>query len=287
MNNIAIIGPGAVGSTLAFDLRDMPLNVQLLGRRSETLHYYSNNNIQQIHQLDVRSLEDYHETVDVLFITVKIPQLDSVLNAYQHLLHKNTIIILAQNGHGQLHKFDHPYVYQAVVYISGQKIDNTVTHYRDHKLILQQNAHTQALQQCIMRSALNIELTTDIDKAIWYKLLVNLAINSVTALSRSTASVLEVPGIKQLCKQILLEGIHIANAEGIHFDQNIVNTILNIYDGYPAEMGTSMHYDIVNGSPLEIDGIQGYLYHKARTHHLNTPVLDTVYPLLLAQQNKS
>ncbi|MDW4225097.1 oxidoreductase [Staphylococcus saprophyticus] len=284
MNNVAIIGPGAVGSTIAFDLRDASLNVQLLGRRNETLRYHSNNDLHPTYQLDVRALNEYHETVDILFIAVKIPQLDPVLTSYQHLLHKNTIIILAQNGHGQLHKFDHPYVYQAVVYISGQKTGNTITHYRDHKLILDQNAHTQALHQCICNSSLNIELTTDIDKAIWYKLLVNLAINSVTALTRSTASVLEVPGIKKLCEQLLLEGINIAKAEHVHFEPNIVNTILNIYDGYPAEMGTSMYYDIVDGRSLEIDGIQGYLFYKARKHHLNTPILDTIYHLLLAQQ---
>ena len=284
MEHFAIIGPGAVGSTIAYDLRDASLNVQLLGRRNETLRYHSNNDLHPTYQLDVRALNEYHETVDILFIAVKIPQLDPVLTSYQHLLHKNTIIILAQNGHGQLHKFDHPYVYQAVVYISGQKTGNTITHYRDHKLILDQNAHTQALHQCISNSSLNIELTTDIDKAIWYKLLVNLAINSVTALTRSTASVLEVPGIKKLCEQLLLEGINIAKAEHVHFEPNIVNTILNIYDGYPAEMGTSMYYDIVDGRSLEIDGIQGYLFYKARKHHLNTPILDTIYHLLLAQQ---
>lgn len=284
MNNVAIIGPGAVGSTIAFDLRDASLNVQLLGRRNEMLRYHSNNDLHSTYQLDVRALNEYHETVDILFIAVKIPQLDTVLTSYHHLLHKNTIIILAQNGHGQLHKFDHPYVYQAVVYISGQKTGDTITHYRDHKLILEQNAHTQALHQCISNSSLNIELTTDIDNAIWYKLLVNLAINSVTALTRSTASVLEVPGIKKLCEQLLLEGINIAKAEHVHFEPNIVNTILNIYDGYPAEMGTSMYYDIVDGRSLEIDGIQGYLFYKARKHHLNTPILDTIYHLLLAQQ---
>lgn len=284
MNNVAIIGPGAVGSTIAFDLRDASLNVQLLGRRNEMLRYHSNNDLHPTYQLDVRALNEYHETVDILFIAVKIPQLDPVLTSYQHLLHKNTIIILAQNGHGQLHKFDHPYVYQAVVYISGQKTGDTIIHYRDHKLILEQNAHTQALHQCISNSSLNIELTTDIDNAIWYKLLVNLAINSVTALTRSTASVLEVPGIKKLCEQLLLEGINIAKAEHVHFEPNIVNTILNIYDGYPAEMGTSMYYDIVDGRSLEIDGIQGYLFYKARKHHLNTPILDTIYHLLLAQQ---
>lgn len=73
MNNVAIIGPGAVGSTIAFDLRDASLNVQLLGRRNETLRYHSNNDLHPTYQLDVRALNEYHETVDILFIAVKIP----------------------------------------------------------------------------------------------------------------------------------------------------------------------------------------------------------------------
>ena len=56
MNNVAIIGPGAVGSTIAFDLRDASLNVKLLGRRNETLHYYSNNALDTKYQLDVCAL---------------------------------------------------------------------------------------------------------------------------------------------------------------------------------------------------------------------------------------
>ncbi|PHK50028.1 oxidoreductase [Staphylococcus edaphicus] len=284
MHNVAIIGPGAVGSTIAFDLNNTPLEIRLLGRRTETLDYYANNDTNHPHQLNVLSLTEYYETVDVLFITVKIPHLDTVLKTYKHLLHENTLIILAQNGYGQLSKFEHPHVYQAVVYISGQRTGHTITHYRDHKLIVQNKHHTQRLRNILSNSPLELTLTHDIDQAIWYKLLVNLAINSVTALSRSTAAVLEVPGIKTLCRQLLLEGITIAKAEGIIFEPTIVSDILKIYDGYPAEMGTSMYYDIIDSRPLEIDGIQGYLYRKAREHQLATPILDTIYPLLLAQQ---
>ena len=59
---------------------------------------------------------------------------------------------------------------------------------------------------------------------------------------------------------------------------------MTIYEGYPSEMGTSMYYDILEDKPLEIEGIQGFLYNKARLHNLKTPILDTIYPLLLAQQ---
>ncbi|PKI04629.1 oxidoreductase [Staphylococcus xylosus] len=284
MSNFAIIGPGAVGSTIAFDLQHNQPNLKLLGRRNQTLNFFVNGNSTESHQLTVTALSDCNEKFDVIFIAVKIHQLSKVLTELDHLLHKDTTIILAQNGHGQLSKFKHPFVYQAVVYISGQKENDKVTHFRDHKLILKNTPQTEALRKELDNTPLEIHLTDDIEKAIWYKLLVNLAINSVTALSRSTASVLTIPGIKNLCENLLREGIEIAKFENVIFGEETVTEIMTIYEGYPNTMGTSMYYDILDNKPLEIEGIQGFLYNKARLHDLQTPTLDTIYPLLLAQQ---
>ncbi|CEF17594.1 oxidoreductase [Staphylococcus xylosus] len=284
MSNFAIIGPGAVGTTIAYDLQHNQPNLKLLGRRDQTLDFFVNGNSTEAHQLTVTALSDCDKKFDVIFIAVKIHQLSKVLTELDHLLHKDTTIILAQNGHGQLSKFKHPFVYQAVVYISGQKENDKVTHFRDHKLILKNTPQTEALRKELENTPLDIHLTDDIEKAIWYKLLVNLAINSVTALSRSTASVLTIPGINNLCENLLREGIEIAKFENVIFGEEIVTEIMTIYEGYPNAMGTSMYYDILDNKPLEIEGIQGFLYNKARLHDLQTPTLDTIYPLLLAQQ---
>ncbi|WP_436964790.1 oxidoreductase [Staphylococcus xylosus] len=284
MSNFAIIGPGAVGTTIAYDLQHNQPNLKLLGRRDQTLDFFVNGNSTEAHQLTVTALSDCDKKFDVIFIAVKIHQLSKVLTELDHLLHKDTTIILAQNGHGQLSKFKHPFVYQAVVYISGQKENDKVTHFRDHKLILKNTPQTEALRKELENTPLDIHLTDDIEKAIWYKLLVNLAINSVTALSRSTASVLTIAGIKNLCENLLREGIEIAKFENVIFGEEIVTEIMTIYEGYPNAMGTSMYYDILYKKPLEIEGIQGFLYNKARLHDLQTPTLDTIYPLLLAQQ---
>lgn len=284
MNKIAIIGPGAVGSTIAIDLLTIHPDLRLLGRHHQTLTYFANNNTGHAHTLQVTPLTTDQSQVDVLIIAVKIPQLDAVLREMKHLIHEQTTIILAQNGHGQLSRFEHPHVFQGVVYISGRKSGSTVTHYRDHKIILEDSPETRAFQDIVAGSSLEIELTNDIDYAIWYKLLVNLAINSVTALSRRTAEVLQVPGMKHLCKQLLVEGVAIAQAENVYFDDDIIDGIMTIYEGYPNQMGTSMYYDIISDNPLEIEGIQGFLFRKAKLHQVDTPVLDTIYSLLLAQQ---
>ncbi|MDH9160641.1 oxidoreductase [Staphylococcus succinus] len=284
MNNIAIIGPGAVGSTIAFDLYPKYKSLLLLGRQDYDLTYYANGNTKHPYTLTVSSLKASYSKIDVLIIAVKIPQLESILPKIDDLIHDQTIIILAQNGYGQLSRLQYPNVFQAVVYISGQKNGATVTHYRDHKLVLQDAPQTRLIKKMATNTDLNIELTSDINQAIWYKLLVNLAINTVTALTRQTAIVLQTPGIKTLCQQLLTEGVSIAQAENVNFNKDVIQDIMSIYNGYPNEMGTSMYYDIISNKPLEIEGIQGFLFNKARTHKLFTPVLDTVYPLLLAQQ---
>lgn len=57
-------------------------------------------------------------------------------------------------------------------------------------------------------------------------------------------------------------------AEGITLPDTIVEDIMHIYAGYPDHMGTSMYYDVINHQPLEVEAIQGFIYRKARTHHL-------------------
>ena len=108
-------------------------------------------------------------------------------------------------------------------------------------------------------------------------MLVNLGINSITALGRQTVAIMHNPEIRTLCRQLLLDGCRVAQAEGLNFSEQTVDTIMTIYQGYPDEMGTSMYYDIVHQQPLEVEAIQGFIYRRAREHNLDTPYLDTIY----------
>ena len=76
--------------------------------------------------IETETLARFNDILDVLFISVKTHQLDRVIEQMEHVIEDDTVIILAQNGHGQIEKIDHPHVYQTVVYISGQKTDEGV-----------------------------------------------------------------------------------------------------------------------------------------------------------------
>ena len=136
----------------------------------------------------------------------------------------------------------------------------------------------------VQDSQIDIVLEANIQQAIWYKLLVNLGINSITALGRQTVAIMHNPEIRTLCRQLLLDGCRVAQAEGLNFSEQTVDTIMTIYQGYPDEMGTSMYYDIVHQQPLEVEAIQGFIYRRAREHNLDTPYLNTIYSFLRAYQ---
>lgn len=104
----------------------------------------------------------------------------------------------------------------------------------------------------------------------------NLGINTITAIGHQPAKILKSPHIESICRRILVDGLKVARAEQINFEDHIIDDILNIYNGYPDEMGTSMYYDVINKHPLEVEAIQGYIY-KCAKHHLETPYLDMAY----------
>lgn len=284
MKKFGIIGPGAVGTTIAHSLIQSNLDVTLFGRTQSDVYYQEYGHADK-QTIPVTSLQSSSKKIDILFIAVKTTQLDDIIPYIPNITHQKSVIILTQNGYGQLKKIIHPHKYQAVVYISGQKKEQTVTHFRDWTLKLPTDDQTIALQQLTKHSPLNIECINNYPEEIWYKLLVNLGINTVTAITQKTASVLKKEGIYELCYNLLSEGVQIANAEGAFFKEDLIESIMHIYDGYPDDMGTSMYYDIINNQKLEIDYIQGHFYHLSEKHKLNTPHINSTYFILKAIEN--
>lgn len=277
---IAVIGPGAVGTTIAYELQQSLPNVTLIGRSNKIMTLQPANET-----IKVQSIDDINTQFDVIIIAVKTHQLNSLIPKLHYFAHNETCFILAQNGYGLLPQLPFNHKYQAVVYISGQKSGNEVVHFRDYRLHLQKDTTTTHLKALFDTTKIEIVLEDNIEEKIWYKLLVNLGINSITALGHNTAQILKINEVKHLCRQLLKEGHQVAEASGIQFPHTIVDDIMQIYAGYPDHMGTSMYYDIINHQPLEIEAIQGFIFRQAKSHNVNTPHLDTIYALLRSHQS--
>lgn len=284
MKNIAIIGAGAVGSIILHLIsKDKSLNIDIFATNNRDINLQIDNKKISL-PYKTQKLKESSKKYDVIFITTKAYTLKDIVPYIDNIMHPETIIIICQNGYSQTERITHPNTFHAVVYISGQKIDDIVIYFRDNQLVLPNNAHTKKLQSIFLNTDLDITISDNYLQQIWFKLLVNLGINSMTALTKNTAQVLKVEEVNQILNQLLKEGIAVANKDGLTFNDNTIDEILNIYNGYPDHMGTSMYYDVQENALTEFEFIQGYIYTRARHHQLNTPILDIIYALLKGYQ---
>lgn len=284
MASFAVIGPGAVGTIITESLLAAEKDVVLFGRREQQVMVRFKNNTEKI--INVTNLTLSRRTYDYIFVAVKVTQLESILPAIERLSHNKTVIILCQNGMGQLELLKGFNSFQAAVYISGKKTGRNIQHYQDKQLILPASPSTKQLLEDIKGSDLQIVLSEDANQLIWYKLLVNVGINTVTALSKNTAHILELPSILYLTELLLKESIQVANADGQKFTQQTVDDIIAIYHTYDPLMGTSMYYDVMNNAATEYLYIQGTVKRLAEQYNIKTPVLDTCAALLEGYQYK-
>lgn len=284
MKQVAIIGAGAVGSIILHLIKDnKQFNIDIFATEHRDV-IIEKDNILMPTGYKTKVLSEANKQYDIILITTKAFMNDTIMPSINSMTHENTNIIICQNGYSQNERFNHPNVFHAAVYISGQKKPDKVVYFRDNKLVLPINEQTKVIQSLFSNTQLDITLAIDYFTQIWYKLLVNLGINSMTALTKNTVQIQKVPEIKQLMIKVLQEGIMVANAEQQHFNEKTIEQILNIYAGYPDHMGTSMYYDTLNQSPTEYEFIQGYIYDRARYHQLTTPTLDIVFALLKGYQ---
>lgn len=202
MKNIAIIGAGAVGSIILYLIKDGRFNIDIFATKKRAVIIEKDGHL--IHtDYTTMTLKERKHQYDIVFVTTKAFTMKSLVPTIESMIHKDTIVIICQNGFSQHTLLTHPYVYHAVVYISGQKANDKVIYYRDDTLLLPVNHKTKYIKEVFQNTRLTIERADDYYSQIWFKLLVNLGINSLTALTKNTAQIQKLPEIKQLMIQLL------------------------------------------------------------------------------------
>ncbi|MFB9861306.1 2-dehydropantoate 2-reductase N-terminal domain-containing protein [Salinicoccus siamensis] len=285
---IAVIGIGAVGSVIARELKMLDYDTVLFGRQPKSGFTISEAGEEHSYPYRIETMDAYQGgSFDVVFVAVKATALRGISQTFHHLINEETEVILCENGMGYEHYFDRPV--PAVVYISGQKKNDRIEHFQDATLLIEDTSRPN-IDRLITaldkhpETQLEIKKSEDFERIRYEKLLINLGINSVTALSKNTSKIFELESVAQLTRAILEEGVAIVNSEREIVSPEFVDRAMAIYKNYNPEMGTSMYYDVMADVKTEYAYIQKHLHD--RKGPLETPVLDVIVTLLEAYQYK-
>ncbi|TAK13045.1 MAG: 2-dehydropantoate 2-reductase [Anaerolineae bacterium] len=135
----------------------------------------------------------------------------------------------------------------------------------------------------LKQAGFNVETLADVQTLIWGKLVINAAINPVTALLRTAnGEILTRESAWGLSAQLAREVAAVAAAKGIELAFDDPAAAAEKVAERTAGNHSSMYQDIQRGAPTEIDAICGAVVAAGREAGVPTPANEVVWQLVKA-----
>ncbi|MBN3055314.1 MULTISPECIES: oxidoreductase [Pectobacterium] len=284
---IALLGPGAIGTTIAAVLHDVNRTPVLCGRTAHPQLVLRHDEGEIVVPGPVLSNPvAISHPFDLVFVAVKTTQnVDSAewLNA---LCDENTVVCALQNGVEQKTQLE-PYVNGAtvlpsVVWFPAQREpDASVWLRAKPRLTLPDVPQAKCVAEALSGTRCAVELSADFLSVAWRKLLQN-AVAGLMVLANRRAGMFSRGDVTELALAYLRECLAVARAEGAVLDDGVAQDIVDNFQRAPADLGTSILADRQANRPLEWDIRNGVVQRYGRARGIPTPISDVLVPLLAA-----
>jgi 2-dehydropantoate 2-reductase len=120
------------------------------------------------------------------------------------------------------------------------------------------SARAEAFLAACKRGAINAELSTDIRREIWQKFIFLAGMAAATASTRrSLGPIRSNPMTRQFFLDLMREVAAVGRAHGVAIPQDFPEQRLAFADTLHPDMTASMHHDLEQGRPLELQWLSG------------------------------
>jgi 2-dehydropantoate 2-reductase len=132
------------------------------------------------------------------------------------------------------------------------------------------------------RGGIDAEISDDVRRALWEKYVVLAAMSGATTAMRSTIGPIRAnPLTRAFLLDLAREVVAVGRALGVNLPADYVEQRVPFFDGWPAEMTTSMHHDLQQGKPLEVRWLSGGVVDLGAKAGVPTPMSRAVRDILI------
>ena len=284
---IALIGPGAIGTTIAAALHEVGRTPLLCGRTAHpqlTLRHEEGEIVVPGPVLSDPTAVSH--PFDIVFVAVKVTQVAESAGWLARLCDENSIVCALQNGVEQKTQLaplvNGAEVLPSIVWFPAQREpDASVWLRATPRLTLPDLPQAKAIADALSGTRCTVEISSDFISLAWRKLLQN-AVAGLMVLANRRAGMFSRPDITALALAYLQEGLTVARAEGATLSDSVPQEIVDGFHRAPVDLGTSILADRQANRPLEWDIRNGVIQRFGRSHNIPTPIGDVLVPLLAA-----
>lgn len=299
MKRTAIIGIGAVGAPIAHCLyKNCSKDFYVL---TDDGHQEEVNAIKQINGEEfspniVTNVEQIDGNIEILILAVKNYDLIPTLELVDKIITDNTIIVPLQNGIWSCRYLRNKYRFNKVAecYVRGPNTKREkdgffytksgVIHIGTSKAY--EVEYIKEAYDSLKEAGLDIYYEDNIRLMVWRKWMLNVAGNTVTALTGANYSMFaESNDLQMLCRRIMREFLQVSEAAGVELTHADIDETIDYFVGFQSGKVTSMLEDVLNGRRTENEYIAGEILRMGEEYDIKLPIIRTVYTLMKLKEN--
>ena len=289
MTRVAVVGPGAIGGTVAAWLaQSAKLEVVLCARTPfETLSVEAPGGTIEA-RLPVLTDPKEARPVDWVLACTKTYDVAGAAAWLERLAGPRTLVAILQNGVEHADLFA-PHVeperlLPAVVNIPAERLGpERVRQRSDGAILVPAGPDGDDFAALFAHCPIAVATTDDFLTAAWEKLTLNCT-GAVNALVLKPNGVVREPRIAELMRGLMAECIAVGRAEGAKLGDGLADRILDACRNGPADSVNSMHADRLAGRPMEVDARNGVIVRRGARHGIPAPLNEMMATLLEAVQ---
>ncbi|MGA8544325.1 MAG: oxidoreductase [Mycobacterium sp.] len=288
VGEVAVVGPGAVGTTVAAYLYAAGHQVLVCGRTPRTHLELRPDGAGPI-VVPGPVCTDPGEVsgpVGVVLLAIKATQNADGARWLARLCDEHTTVVVLQNGVEQVEQVQ-PHcpsstVLPGIVWYGAETQPQGWVRLRtDVRVVLPDGPAAAKVADLLNGAGCTVECDPDFTTAAWRKLLVN-ALAGLMVLTGRRSGMFHRDDVTAISRRYVAECAAVARAEGAKLGDDVVDELVEMFRQAPTDMGTSMLADREAGRPQEWDIRNGVIIRKARGHGIATPISDVLVPLLAA-----
>ncbi len=296
MKDILLVGTGALATLFAVRLGQAGHSVSMLGTWKQGLQALRENGARIVdaegneRAYPVHATDDPHEVSGAKFaiVLVKSWQTERVARQLKLSLADDGHALTLQNGLGNRETLTRDLGAGRVslgVTTTGATLlaPGLVRSGGDGIISIEQDQALAPLEAALRSSNFNLQIVEDAQSLIWGKLVINAAINPLTALLRvPNGELLARPIIRKIMASLARETAEVAAAEHVHLPFSNPVSAAEDVARKTAKNISSMFQDVRRGAPTEIDAICGAVTKRAELHGIKTPYNRACWQLVRA-----
>ncbi len=293
---ILIIGTGALGSLFAARLAGAGNLVTMLGTWQEGLDAIRRSGVRLIdangeeHWYPVRATADLRDCLGTRYalVLVKAWQTERAAQQLAQCLAEDGLAVTLQNGLGNretlIQRLGRERVALGVTTSGATLLEaGRVQAGGEGPISIERHPAIGPLGEALKSAHFNLHEVEDARSLIWGKLVINSAINPLTALLKvPNGELLERPSARNMMRELASETARVAAAEEIDLPFADPVAAAEEVARKTAANRSSMLQDILRGAPTEIDAICGAIVDIARQHGLAVPINWSCWQLVRA-----